>query len=507
MKYETSKQAWIKRLVLFVTLLGVTARFIDAWHPTDARCTSCWRESDLTQIARSFYRNEGSFLYPRVDWREDTPGYVEMELPVLSWLGAQTYHVVGYHEQILRLWSSLFSAGSMVIFAVLAWRLIEPAGALLATAVFAGNGLLITTSSAIQPESAMIFFIVASMLAIERWIATDRMASFLLGCLLVGIAACCKGSAAYLGLILMYFVLKKQGPFGAIRNPMAWAGAVLAGGLPLIWYSWAHHFYLETGLSLGLSDETHRISWDAATDSTLYATLVHIELIDVFVGGGLVFAVASCVLDWRKSQMAIVWYASACLFYLLSLDTSGDFWAYYYHMLSVPPAALLIGQGFLSVRRFVSSRSIRKQRLALAAITVLAALVVIGGTLRAAQFVQQKGSPQMREIHDSVKELASVVPVDGRIVIRGSTKFDEHGHPAAYHVSMPFTWMDRKGFVYAAEDAVPATIERIARRGGNYWLINESELNGDFGRKLQEFELLAKDRKLRLYYVPIHGPF
>lgn len=490
-------------MIRLIVLLGIAARFADAWHPTDARCSSCWRESDLTQVARNWYRDGGGYFYPRVDWCEDKSGYVEMELPLLSWLGAISYKIFGYHEQILRLWSSVFSAGSMALFAWLAWRAVPPAGALLATAMFAANGLLITTSSAIQPESPMLFFSIAGMLAIDHWIKTDRRSSFLIACLFVGIAACCKGPAVHLGLVLLFYVPWKKGLYGAAMDPISWCGAAIAGGLPWLWYRWSHHFYMDTGLSLGLSDETHLVSWQAARDLSLYITLIRIEVVDVFAGVGLLFAAAACCLSLRQSLFALVWYASVCVFYFISLDTSGDAWAYYYHILSVPPAALLIGQGFSAVLQKLSSMSPRTHLTGAVIFSSLALLIFAGGCFRSTQFLLRKGGPGVWKMYHAAKELAAYIPEDGKIVVAGSTKFDDHGHPAAFHLSMPFTWMDRKGFVYALEDATPSKIDDIARRGGNYWFVSEDVLTkNDFGRRLQTFEHLATSGGYRLFYVP-----
>lgn len=48
-----------------------------------------------------------NILYPRVDWRGDTPGYVEMEFPALPWVAGGLYHLFGEQLQIYRLLTAL----------------------------------------------------------------------------------------------------------------------------------------------------------------------------------------------------------------------------------------------------------------------------------------------------------------------------------------------------------------------------------------------------------------
>ena len=65
-------------------------------------------------MSRNFVEEEYNILYPRVDWRGDTPGYVESEFPIYQFLVASLYQVFGIHEWIARLLTIAFSLAALV---------------------------------------------------------------------------------------------------------------------------------------------------------------------------------------------------------------------------------------------------------------------------------------------------------------------------------------------------------------------------------------------------------
>jgi 4-amino-4-deoxy-L-arabinose transferase-like glycosyltransferase len=135
------KLSWIF-LVLF--LLGAGVRAINVWHPADR---SSWRECDEAGIARNYYREGMNILYPRVDWRGDTPGYAEMEFPLFPWTTAVLYKLFGYHEYLGRVVSLVFSLLTLGVFFLLARYLLPELGAVVAAAIFTFNPIFIYISN------------------------------------------------------------------------------------------------------------------------------------------------------------------------------------------------------------------------------------------------------------------------------------------------------------------------------------------------------------------------
>src|SRR5512140_3266676 len=90
-------------LLLLIFLLGAGLRTIDLWRPVDGHIRESWRETDVSTVARNFDREGMNLLYPRIDWRGDGPGYLEMEFPLYPWTIAVCYRLFGYHEVTGRL--------------------------------------------------------------------------------------------------------------------------------------------------------------------------------------------------------------------------------------------------------------------------------------------------------------------------------------------------------------------------------------------------------------------
>jgi hypothetical protein len=88
------------------------------------------------------------------------------------------------------------------------------------------------------------------------------------------------------------------------------------------------------------------------------------------------------------------------------------------------------------------------------------------------------------------RAFARVVPPDGLLVVAGSAD-DGFGWTGAYNVSMPFAWMDRRGFNYPENRLGPDALDRIAAAGGRWWMARRAELERDDLRAVV-------DRKYRL---------
>lgn len=466
-KYFLMRKLWVG-----VFVVGVVLRIAFVWRPTDYRLLNSWRECDYTSIARSFYTEGMNILNPRVDWRGSTTGFAEMELPVLPWTAALLYHVAGYHEEILRVLSALCSVLALIAFAGLARRALSPAGALVATALFAVNGLLFALSGAIQPESLQVLFTILTASAVYRWYQSGSGRTLLLACAIAAVAILTKASSAYLGVLLAYAVLRKDG-MRAFTNPMVYLSAFVALALPLLWYGWAHAHYLSTGLSLGLSNETHFLSWDLLVHPwTWLRGNFAAEVVHVFAISGVLLAALALLFPWKSIEFPLSWYASVWVFYIVSADTSGDGWAYYYHCLSIPPACMLMGLGYVAASDAAVLRKLRMRPAIGSRFGTVLVVLTIVATLAwgSRRQYQTMTATDLEPLYRCAVSLRDQVPSDARIVVRGGTRVDEHGHPVAFNESMVFTWMNRTGFNYAQEDFTESTLRAIAQKGARYWL-------------------------------------
>jgi len=93
--------------MMAILLLGIALRVAWVGRPLDHRIRAPWRQADYTQIARNFAREDPNLLHPRIDWRRDGPGLVEMEFPLVPWTAGMLDRLFGYREQYLRLLGTL----------------------------------------------------------------------------------------------------------------------------------------------------------------------------------------------------------------------------------------------------------------------------------------------------------------------------------------------------------------------------------------------------------------
>lgn len=491
---EIMKRAMAVLAVLAVAA-GVGGRLVAVARPFDYRQLAPWREADYTQIARNFYRDGLNIFYPRIDWRGDTPGYAEMELPVIPWIGAALDTAFGYREWLVRLPATACGLLSLFAFSRLARRVLPREGSLIATAAFALSPLMLFLANAMQPDPLMILL---SILAVDRiwaWEEEPRPARLALASLLTGAAILAKSPAICLGLVFADAVLRVRGA-RAFTRLETYLGGALALLPPAAWYTWANHFWKAYGLSLGLSNESHYLGLDMLWPPRFLGGIAFHEVLIVFTPVGCLLAAAAIWLKGPGLRRILPWYVATAVFYLVTARTSGDRWSFYYHALSAAPAALLIGCGaarlcFGGEPGAPQSRRLEWSRLAG---WLLVAGTLVGSAGAACLLIHKRDvKADWQGMQRCAREFVPMVPEGQSIVVRGGPMFDEYGHPVAHNESMFFAWMDRKGFNYADEQLGLPELGRIAGRGGRYWIALESELDRRHLREeaAREFAKLA----------------
>jgi 4-amino-4-deoxy-L-arabinose transferase-like glycosyltransferase len=425
--------------------LGALLRLEDAGRPFDNRSLSPWRESDYVGIARSFARESLDPLHPRVDWRGDTPGYAEMELPVLPYAAGLLDRMLGEDELRMRWFSALASLAGLFAFAGLARATLSRVAAPCAALLFAFQPLVVHLAPATQPDGA---------------------------------AALLKAPGALVGFLLIEAVMRVRGMRGILRLDVLAAAAcalVPAGA----WYAWAHRFWLEYGQSLGLSNETHGLSLAVLSSPAAFLQNLREEFHHVFSAPGLLLAAAVALHPKCRTRL-LRFGGAVALFYFLTLDTSGDDWAFYYHALSAAPAALLMGAGFGALLELAPRASPRRPWLATGATASawLLAAATAGVLLHASIELRRKRDEgdARQEAFACAQQFRADLPPRARLVYAGGEPTDVHGHPVAHNASTWFAWLDRHGATYASGEASLEKLDAYARRGCWFWVAKEREL-------------------------------
>jgi 4-amino-4-deoxy-L-arabinose transferase-like glycosyltransferase len=483
------------RLMLAIMLAGAALRLAYVNRPLDDRMRAPWRQSDYTQLARNYWREDANLFHPRIDWRRDGPGLVEMEFPLLPWTAGMLYRLFGYHEAILRALSAILEIGGLLLFAGLARRLLPQSGALAALAFYAFNPILIYLSTAMQPEPLMLFFSLLSVVLIERWGRTGSTATLLLAGGALGSAILAKAPAACLGFVFAFVILRRLG-FAALKKTSVWVAAILAVAPPAAWYLWAERFWILYRNSLGLSNENLFLGLDMLHDPKWVFGLLKLETVGVLMPLGWILLLAARHAPHPATALPFAWLGSVWTFFIVSARlTSSDF-CFYYHSIAVAPACLLMGAGVAALRDPGPTRVLRlgPGRLRQGVGTALAVGTIV--LLVAATVVIIRG----RDRHEDLRAMRACglrfvtkIPMDGRIVVRGGKMYGRYGNPVAHDQSMLFAWLDRKGFTYGDQELSIPLLAGIAARGGRYWIAEAWELKGALRLEaVARFRLLAQ---------------
>lgn len=527
-------------LCLFI--LGAGLRAVNIRRAVDR---PSWRECDVAGIARNYYREDMNPFYPRVDWRGDGPGYTESEFPVYPWAIALLYKLFGVHEIFGRLISYIFSLLALWVFIKLARYLLPETGALAATLFFALSPLALVISTSLQPDGLMFLCYLLAAYAFIRWLDDKSWWHYGLALSATALALLAKLNAAHIGLLFAILIFTRMG-WRALKDWRVWLFGVCSLLPSLLWYSHARHLWLTYGNSLGISNEYHWAGWDLFTNSEFIRGITHLEILYVWMPAGLV--VVACGVFLKKSERAVkyslYWLIAILAYYLIAARTTSDDWASYYHVVAVPPVALLIGAGVEAIRRaqvrrrflmgavvafgalaivlevagpsglaLVHSKGIVKFA-ALLGLTALLLMFVFGQSLRepkeplikdrfahlealagvlavmclAATFLYQARLIlydvfywQSQELHACARAFAPSLPANTLIVASGGVCRDPTNYPVAYNASYMFYWTDHKGFSICQEEQSVAALRGFARRGARYFIAEKSALDAKPG--------------------------
>jgi 4-amino-4-deoxy-L-arabinose transferase-like glycosyltransferase len=465
---------WRRYAAPIIIAAGCLLRLYGVDRPLDYRSLSLWHEADYTEIARNFAREDLDPLEPRIDWRGDSSGKVEMELPLLPWLAALSRRALGTDERVMRALSSAASLATLLLFARLARRVLPRPGAHFATACFALSPLAVYLATRMQPEPAMVLLEVVAASTIWRWYEQPATGRLLAAAAALAAAILVKEPAALLGLTFAWLIWRRLG-WQALRDWRVYLAAFVALAPAIAWYAWAYHFWVVDGNSLGLSDEAHLIGPDVLLRRGLFGN-ARIEIGEVFTPLGLLLVAVGFRLARRRLEPAVAWYLSTLLFEFLAGRTAGADWAFYYHCLAVAPACLLMGAG----AQVLSERAAGAGAGLLQA-GVLASLALVAGLLLARRDgLLGAASTSVGETRDKAicaAQFAALIPPQGRIAVSGIDGSDAGGHRIAFSDPTFFAFADRKGFVYQHRDSSLAALAALRRRGARYWIVAKSDLD------------------------------
>lgn len=490
-----------KIILILIFVIGAAVRLSDVLRPINQ---ASWRESDLGAIARNYANESMNPFYPRIDWRGNGEGFTEMEFPLYPYLIAVTYKIFGINDYFGRVWSFIFSLLTLFFFFKLAREYLENFSLLFAVAFFAFNPLIVEFSTLIYSEGLMILCYLTSVYFFLKWLKTDGNKDFWFAVTATALTILTKATAAHVGLFFGVLLWQKHGS-KIFKQSKVWLFGAISLLPALIWYRHAKNLWNNYGNSLGVSNEYHWIGADFFTNPYFIEGILRSEILYVWLIFGLISGIFAVWRGFGETGVkhSLLWLASAFVFYILTVRTAADEWANYYHIFSIPPAALLFGfgaqklweymQGFAN---FFSEQSVLQKLTKI--VVILAVSVSIGGAFLL-EVRQIRANFKERRIKDKslacAEKIAPLLQKDGLILVSGGNCFDADGFQTAYNASFTFYWLERKGFNICVEEQSLEKVREFSSKGAKYFLAEKSLLakKPNFENELkQNFAIVAE---------------
>lgn len=210
-----------------------------------------YRPHDTAAVARNFYEHGMHILYPQIDWRGNSAGYVESEFQLYTYSVALLYEVLGPHEVIGRAVSvALYAEACCVLFALVR-RLFDDGTALLAVLFYSMSTIVYYYSRSFQPDMLMALSSIVGLYYFWRWTETGTFSTLALSAVGVCVATLIKPFSLYLGLPLLYLAQRAFG-WKMLRRQELWLFAITVIAPAVFWYRHSYHLWLDYGNTFGV---------------------------------------------------------------------------------------------------------------------------------------------------------------------------------------------------------------------------------------------------------------
>ncbi len=237
------------RILLAVVVLGAIARLYNIDVPLFD--FHSYRQHDTAALARNFYEGQMNILYPQVDWRGESPGYVEVPLQLYTYPVALLYHVFGPHEWVGRAFNILVYVFSALLLFRLTARVFDRRAGILATGIYTAVPLAFYQTRAFQPDALLALGSLAGVYYFWVWTEQPRWRFLALSALGTAVAVLIKPPSLYLAVPLAFLAYRRFG-LGALRRPALWGYAAFVIVPAFLWFRHAYGLWVDYGNTFGL---------------------------------------------------------------------------------------------------------------------------------------------------------------------------------------------------------------------------------------------------------------
>jgi hypothetical protein len=427
-----------------------------------------WRTDDTASIAHFFRVNGFKILYPQIFWGGNGPGYVEAEFQLYPFIVSRLYSLLGEQVWLGRLVSFLFSAVTLVVFYLLAKRVLSQREAVWSLILFALSPILLRYSAEFMPEATMMCFYVGGLYFFVRWLDHRRFFLLLLTSLSASLAILVKPSAIHIGLLFALLAISRFGFLSLLKDWRIWFAIVLCLSPVVLYYLHAHNLFVEYGNSFGVSvggdSKLGNLSYWSSPE--FYSGLMQIELKWVFGPlGAFVFLIGLVQSIRRRFYLLPLSVITLVIYYLIIARYSGYSRGIQYHIFMAPYAALGFGIG-LETLLTLKYRKIGK---VLAWISIFA-IVLWSARLYAGMLT---GAIEDRASFTTCAAwVQKIVPAESLIIVNSPfASVDDQGIPNNYQEPMVFFYSQRHGWSLPTDWMNPEKFEELRQMGAKYYVI------------------------------------
>lgn len=478
-----------------VSLMGVllVAALLRLYHVTAPYVDlSAWRSLDYASIARNYSLVDNRLWYPRVDWAGSS-GLVEVEFPILPWLVAQLYPLVGEQAWLGRVAGVAWGVLGLGYVYGLVRALVGGRAALLSVVVLGLNPLHLYFSRTFQPDIPMLTALTAALYHFHQTLAQSRTEGSTKGgwrwhavatAAALGLAGCLKLTALFVGLPMVALLLVHRGWRGILKADV-WLIAI-AGVVPIVaWYSHAMNLYRISGFTVGILSGGHDKLQTLTYLSTRewWRVMLRERTVEwILTPAGIpLFLVGFAWLLWPRggqrpdtpppSLLARAtlgaWWLAGVVFVLLVAEGNLDM--PHYQLMLVLPSSVIIALGLdycLTLRqRFPRLQS----PLVSVAMVTLAIVSLFGGSayaLRAAYENKRQDALAMAEAIQALEPTADLILDLGA--------YTEHKGGYDYE-PMDFYYSGTRGWVLTPPECTPQAVQKYRQQGASLLISRHPE--------------------------------
>lgn len=336
-----------------MVLVGGLALRAPAFEKPDFFGYHGWRLGDSASFTTEYLVQSLNPLKPRVSmvpcaYTNRPFGEVESELPLVGWLAALPLAAVGADYPpawYLRIISLLFYLATCIYLVRLVLQLGgDRKTAVLSVAAFSTLPLAIYFTTTPQPDGPSLFFAVAMLFHLDRWMERWRARDGILSAILAAVLLLVKISNGLHLFVALYLAVNRLGVRGIVRRWSMWLWAVVVLVPAIAWYSYAHtHFAYSFGIYKDKISSLNQVLspylWEKWSARLPWHS---------FTWGGLVLAIIGLA-TYRNRLVGVViaWFGALLIYTAVALPP--QIRHSYYQLPICLPASIAIAMGILAL--------------------------------------------------------------------------------------------------------------------------------------------------------------